>query len=225
LLGSAMMVLAALGAIGASGASASGLTWKISGSEMTQGFENGAAMACEGVTPFTLKLPIGTAEVTLTAQEAACTEAIVYNWAGHAYVSERLQLSQLTVSGAKAGCAVQEPILTNPLSGDMVLVPALPSGLAKKIVPTVVGGAFTTLHFLSSCGGLAGSYPIKGTIYAEAAPLGTESITQPLTFSPAINSAAGGSITFGTKPMSLTGELSTHLLGIGNGEKWGTFSN
>ena len=62
----------------------------------------------------------------------------------------------------------------------------------------------------------AQTYPVKGTVFGKAKnKTGVLASSQPVAFSEAINSAAGGALTFGGHAAQVTGEASISLAGGG----------
>jgi hypothetical protein len=119
-----------------------------------------------------------------------------------------------------SGCTVVEPAICT----------AKPFTITAKTEIVSVGGKvyekFTppgtetrfALITLQNCY-LAGTYQLRGSFAGETREYAW--FTQPLTFSPAIDAAAGTAMTLGTKPAALTGSLEETVTGTAGGMTWG----
>ncbi len=122
--------------------------------------------------------------------------------------------SELSVS-KPAGCTATSPLKTNSLKTELVEVKGT---LYNKFAPA--SGETLANVVITGCA-IAGSYPLKGTVYGQAEPIFTELTAEPLTFSKAINEAAGGSLTLGKEAATMAGAATYSLSGGNSGQKFG----
>ena len=201
ILGMTLVASLALAAVAV--ASASATTWKAGGSLFTNGesatviVSNKAAL---GGTGFIFALKVLGKTLKFTANTLAGESVTIKQSGSEALDSGKLIFSGLTVV-EPSGCGV-ETITTEPLSSKLEAKTGLTSGLADHLFPTS-GETFAKIK-VTTCA-IAGTYPLKGTLYAETNALGVLAVNQPLKFSPAINTAAGGKLLLGTEEMTLTG--------------------
>jgi hypothetical protein len=165
----------------------------------------------EGTTA-TLKLTLFGQPLDLTASTLASAG---WGGVGSATIKQEGTKASATVtlgfSGLKvdrpAGCTVAEPLVTRDLTAEVVEHPTSEHAYVKFFPEE--GETFATI-VVKNCA-VAGSYPVKGTVYGEGDVWGTESVNQPLNFSPAINETLKGALTLGVKPAKLTAEGTNHL--------------
>jgi hypothetical protein len=201
ILGVALVASLALAAVAV--ASASATTWKAGGSLFTNGqsatvtVSNKAAL---GGTGFTFAFKVLGKTVKFTAATLSGEGVKISQSGSEALGSGKLIFSGITVVDP-SGCGV-EAITTEPLSSRLESNTGLTSKVADHLFPTS-GESFAKIK-VTACA-IAGTYPLKGTLYAETNALGVIAVNQPLKFSPAINTAAGGKLLLGTEEMTLTG--------------------
>ncbi len=150
--------------------------------------------------------------VKLTATGVECIEATIFNQGGHGKDSGRLKFTGVTVS-EPTGCDVlNDTITTEPLKTELYMDSASTTAAFDKFEAATAGGNFAIVHITGTCAA-AGTKTIKGFIFGEAVnPTSTPAVTQPLTFSPAIDSTTGGGLTLAGNAASLTGRINTVLL-------------
>jgi hypothetical protein len=143
-----------------------------------------------------------------------------------------LTFSGLTVD-EPAGCAVESPIKTKPLTTELVTHKFFDmyeiGGIKFKVETTSAraydkffpeeGEVFATIK-VTGCA-VAGSYNLKGVVYGEAEEWGVERVSQQLNFSPGVNATLGGSLTLGSNAAELTASATTHLVGAFGGFRFG----
>jgi hypothetical protein len=209
----AVLVLA-IGAFAATSASAA--TWTVEGSKLSgEGTANGLAMSSKlkAGTTATMKGVLLGQEFVLTSTTLSSSGGTIFQEGSKAKTSGVLEFSGLTVD-KPAGCSVESPIKTKALTGELV------GGHEKKGKKTTPeeGEVFATIK-VSGCA-VAGSYNVKGVVYAEDGfwgallagilwIIGTK-VTH--TFAPE------SKLTLGTSPVELTAEIEDTLA---SGKKYG----
>jgi hypothetical protein len=198
-LGLTVVAALAITAFASASASAAG-TWKVEGTALTEGTANGVGVnaALETGSTATLKGKLLGQEFVLTSTVLSSSGGLIYQEGG-AKDEGVLEFSGLTVDKPSPTCAVESPIKTKQLKSELV-----DNGSANaydKFFPAE-GEVFATLK-ISGCA-VAGSYNVKGTVYGKGNTWSTEVASQPLTFTPAINTELGGALTLGTSPAELT---------------------
>lgn len=204
--GALAIAVFALGAVLASSASATATTglasWKINGKAITT-----HAVTCrigehEGASRFTLSTSLLGQSITLTATGVNCPESRIFNEGGAAKDEGFIEFTGVTVD-EPAKCTVPNgTVKTNLLSTELYMEG---TKVYDRFVPKT-GTVFVELTLSGKECAAAGTYPVEGEVFGEAAfETGVERAEQPLTFSGAINATAGGSLTFFGEPASLTG--------------------
>jgi hypothetical protein len=217
IVGLAMVASLAICAVAV--ASASATTWKANGSLFTNGQSETVTASNSsslGGTGFTLESKVLGKAFKLTATTLTGSEVKISQSGSEALDSGKLIFSGLTVV-EPSGCGV-ETITTEPLSSKLETKTGLTSGLADHLFPTS-GETFAKIK-VTTCA-IAGTYPVKGSVYGETNKLGVLAVNQPLKFSPAINTAAGGKLLLGTEEAKLTGTGINTLSGTNAGKSWG----
>jgi hypothetical protein len=125
---------------------------------------------------------------------------------GSAKVRGKLSFSGLTVH-KPAGCTATSPIVTKPLTAEVVEHGASETAYVKFVPDT---GATLAVVTLKGCV-LAGGHLLQGTLYSEGNKWGEELVNQRLAFSPVINATLGGALTLDGKASTLTAETTSHL--------------
>jgi len=130
--------------------------------------------------------------------------------------SGTLVFSELSVT-KPSGCSITSPLKTKALKTELAEVKGTPY---DKFMPAE--GSTVASIVISGCA-ITGSYSLTGSFYGQVEPLTTELSSQPVTFSKAINEAAGGALFFGKEPVSLGGQATYSLSGENSGEKFGAY--
>jgi hypothetical protein len=223
-LGTALVVVAALGAVLASSAFAAATTtdvqWYTGASPGTvlSGSETIAATQV-GTSTFTAHVS-GTA-YELKATGINCVNCKIENSGGTAIGSGELEFTGVTVV-QPVGCTTPSTFKTKPLSvtADWMI------GTVNyvKFVPTAgPTTAFATINITGPC---ATTLVPKGTVFVQSAnATGTQAVEQQVSSSEAINTAAGGvagTLHVGTEFAALTGTVKFKMSGAKAGVAFGT---
>ena len=212
-LGIALVASLALAAVFASSAFATATTtksfWREAGTKLSSGTTK--AVKCTASTPFIFKFSVA-GEIEIEAQKLECPSGDVIKQEGEqAIATGTLKFSGLTVM-KPAGCKTNASITTKPLTAKTFMEGAT---TYERFAPTE-GEVFANVP-LTECAA-EGTYPAKGNVFGQAGnPTGTEAVNQPLTFSGAINTTAGGALTLGTNAATISGKANNEL---GSGAKF-----
>jgi hypothetical protein len=229
IIGLAIMATLAVSAFVA--ATASAHQWTIGGQTLSvlkgTGTANGVGVTAEleGGTTAKLKGTLLGKTFVLTSTTVDSDEGTIFQEGNVAKDSGILTFSGLTVD-EPAGCAVESPIKTKPLTTELVThkfkdengTETTSLKAYDKFFPEE-GEVFATIK-VTGCA-VAGSYNVKGVVYGEAEEWGVEKVNQPLNFSPAINATLGGSLTLGSNAAELTASGTNHLIGALAGSAFG----
>jgi hypothetical protein len=208
-----LIVLVALGAGLASSALASPLTkqshWEIG----TTSLSTAQPIKCakRGTENLKLKGTILGAETELTATGVECRESTISNTTVSGETMA-VDAGRLRFTGVKVvqppSCKTSETLETEPLSTRLDADSSASGVVYDKFEPTVAAGQFFSVK-IEGCA-IGGTYPLKGYFYGRAAnPTGTLAANQPLIFDATTNGF--GALTFGGKPVTITGELNNEL--------------
>jgi hypothetical protein len=224
-LGLALMAVMAFGAIAVASAQAT-ITeaghWKVAGTKLAEGTTNGKGVNAnlKAGTTATLKGELLSIKVKITAGTLSATEGLIYN-APKAHDEGFLNFGSLTVV-EPAGCTAvgtsgASTITTTKLTSQLVDHSTSTHAYDKFFTETVEGEpeAIAKVKLTGAKCLIAGTYPVKGTVYGEGNVWGTEIAEQPLVFSPAINATLGGSLTLGPNPATFEAEVINTLTGGG----------
>jgi hypothetical protein len=215
-LGLAVMAALAISALASVTASAS--TWTVEGGSVPQAvkatLKAGSTAKLEG-TLLGQDFVLTATTLSSMAPEGEEGDATIYQEGAKAKAKGRLSFSGLTVD-KPAGCTVTSPIVTKNLTGEVVKHTGSGNGFVKFTPTTGAGTTFANIT-VKGCA-VAGTYPVKGTVYGEGNAWGTMAAEQPLNFTPAINTTLGGGLTLGTNAAKLTAEGVNHLV---SGKKFG----
>lgn len=190
-----------------------GFEWMVAGSAMVdKGLSSETVnIAQKSSTEFTLEGKVIGIAIVIKAKKLSSESGKIIPGGGGSGV---LSFSELTVT-KPAGCAATSPLKSKSLKTEL----AESSGtLYDKFVPAE--GETLANVVITGCV-IAGTYSVNGSVYAQTEPIYTELSSQPLTFSKAINEAAGGSMTIAKEPATLTGEATFSLSGTYSGQKFG----
>jgi hypothetical protein len=206
-LGTALVVVLALGAVMASSAFATAVTkdthWIDSAGEITgspemklEAVENGFLETTVAGTPLTLK--------TTAASCVGCTLG------ANATASGKIKFENVTVV-TPAACAVEGgTVTTKALTAQADWMEGEKDYI--KFLPATEGGAFATVTLVKGTGtcALAGNYNVTGSAFGETVnKTGVLATMQNVKFSGTINSTAGGALKFGAEPATLSGQATT----------------
>lgn len=220
-LGTALVVVLALGAVVASNAFAAAVgeaaTWRtgsagtvLTGSETVTTTGSGELVTTIGETPLVLK-----------ATGVECSGCKIENSEGFAIGAGKLKFTGVTVS-SPATCAVSGGSITTTAL-DTTSYYMIGSGWYTWIHP-LTGTTLATVTLTKGTGAcaLSGSYVIGGSVFLKMAnSTGSFVVTQSSTSSGAINAEAGGSLEFGSKKAELNGTATMALSGAKAGEVFG----
>jgi hypothetical protein len=212
--GLAIVVALTIGAFAS--ASASAATWTVEGSKLSEGTANGlpTSTKLKAGTTATLKSTLLGQEFVLTASSLSISSGTIFQEGSKAKGSGVLELSGLSID-KPAGCSVESPIKTKALTSELVDV-AGNENRFQKIFPEE-GEVLATIK-VSGCA-LAGSYNLKGVIYALDSPWGILLALMLWAINTHINhTAAGSGVTLGASPAELSAEFET---GLSSGKKFG----
>jgi len=208
-LGIALVASLALAAVFASSAFATATTtksfWREAGTKLSSGTTK--AVKCSAGASFILKGTVAGAETEIKAAKLECPSGDVIKQEGEqAIATGTLKFSELTVL-KPAGCKTNASITTKALTAKTFMEGTT---TYERFAPTE-GEVFANVP-LTECAA-EGTYPAKGNVFGQASnPTGTEAANQPLTFSGAINTTAGGSLTLGTNAATISGVANNELV-------------
>jgi len=212
-LGVALSASLALAAVLASSAFATATTaksyWSVAGTSLASG--ETAAIICSAAEgqDFVLGGTVAGTEAEISATSLECPSGGVIKQEGeHAVATGTLKFSGLTVR-KPAGCTTSASITTKALTAKIYMEGVT---VYTRFAPTAgETGTFASIS-LEGCAA-EGTYPIKGTLFGQwSNATETAATDQPLTFSPTIQSNAGGSMTLGSEPMGFTGKSTWEIL-------------
>jgi hypothetical protein len=222
-LGLALMAVMAFGAIAVASAQAT-ITeaghWKVAGTKLAEGTSKGVGAKLKTGTTATLKGELLSIKVTITAGTLSATEGLIYN-KPKAHDEGFLNFGSLTVVEPANCTAVSttgaSTITTSKLTSQLFDHSTSTHAYDKFFTETVEGEpeAFAKVKLTGAKCAVAGTYPVKGTVFGEGNVWETEVAEQPLKFSPTINTTLGGSLTLGPNPATLEAEAINTLTGGG----------
>lgn len=202
----ALLAILALGAVVASSAMATATEsngfWYIEGAKLESGVEHAMNLSCHNEGNFVLTSTVGknNTPLKLNATGISCPEGLIFNEGSKAKATGKIKFSGVTVV-EPAGCSV---------AGGAVETEALKAQVYMEGTKALVrfapstGTQFAEVE-ITGCA-IAGAYPTKGVVFGEAAnATGVSAGEQKVTVSGAINTAAGGSLTFGGHSAALAG--------------------
>jgi len=222
-LGLALLAILALGAVFANSALAtaeeSNGFWYGEGTKLAAGVKS--EIVCSQVGEATLSTTVGTNNTPLKLKATAteCPGAVIFNESSKAKATGKIKFTGVTVV-EPAGCSVVGgEVETEPLKGQIYM-----KGTKVLFMFSPVSGEIFAEPEIAGCA-IAGGYPTKGVVFGESTnATNFEAEEQFLNFSAAINSAAGGSLTFGGHSASITGKtkfITTKIEGgITKHKKW-----
>ncbi len=167
-----------------------------------------AAVTCSASQSFVLETEIGTTPFKFTATGAECLEASVNeveNSGKMAEFSGKLKLTGITVN-TPASCAISGgSVTTVALTGKI----QMEGSTTYLLLAPSTGTTLSTLTLVKGTGACAisGSYILSGNDFGRFNPTGYSAASQPVVFSGAINSTAGGELKLGSKLAALSGVL------------------
>jgi hypothetical protein len=209
-LGLALVAVLALAGIMAGSAFATATAtkghWVVSGSWL--GASESKTVTCakaSGAANFKLAGKVLGSEIELEATGVECLESTISN--PGEFAQDRGILRFTGVSVVKpVGCRTNTTITTALLSTQVYM-----EGTTSYDRFAATSGTTWFNLPISGCAA-AGSYPVKGTDFGRSPnATGVESAHQKLEFSGAINTTAGGALTFGTEAVTLSGEAENTL--------------
>jgi hypothetical protein len=156
----------------------------------------------------------GGVHFNVTATEIEGVETVAVENGNLAQLTGKLKFTGVSVS-EPVHCKSASSIETAALTGTFQMgdTEATSGGLYVKFVPTS-GEVLLTIKLEGEGCTAAGSYQLKGTLYAKAAnSTGTFAVWQGLSFSKAINSSQGGALLIGKEAASLEAGIKIGLKG------------
>jgi hypothetical protein len=222
--GLALVAVLALGVVAVNSATAEKAieaegSWYKNGTVLASGEANSLALTCsigehEGASKFVLESTVIGVPLKLTATGVSCPGGKIFNESSKAKASGKIKLTGVTVD-EPTGCKI---------SGGSIESVALQSEVwmeensAEKVFQRFAPSSGTTLANIEVEGcALEGIFPLKGTFFGESVvATSVEGTSRGLTFSSAINTTAGGSLTFGKSTATLKGRANLSLTGGGS---------
>jgi hypothetical protein len=209
-----MVAVAALGALIATSAMASmseSAKWVKGGAGLTKA----ETAVCKADGEIEMRTNIGTTPVIYKATGLECLETRIYQQGTTAVLSGKLKFTGFSMI-SPAGCTVPSTITTEPITGEIYLSS---TKAYEKLSPTSGTTWFTVPMTVCS---LASSPKMTGSLFARFKnATGTEWAPQELELSNSINQEAGGSLAWGTKSVSFTGDFDEYLGSLGTTTKFG----
>jgi hypothetical protein len=206
---------------GAMAAATTGITsWYKEGVKVAEGQANGLPLTCTQASEFLFTTKIAGTALKVKATGAECPESKIYNQAS-AEGAMALFTGKLKFTGVSvvepANCGIAATVTSKPLLGalymdeedsDLQLIPS--SGSALMILE-ITGAACT----------VPGAHKMNGLVYSREEKLtGEAAETQKFAFSGLINEEAGGSLTVGTEPATISGQLGVKLAAPNAGQQF-----
>ena len=126
--------------------------------------------------------------------------------------SGELEFTGVTVM-TPPNCTVQgNKVVTKPLVSELYTDPSNTTIGFDKFEPATAGGNFATVVVEGPSCSIAGNRIAKGFVFGEGKnATGTSAVTQPITFSPTIDTTAGSALVFAGNPAHLTGQVINKL--------------
>ncbi len=225
-LGAALVVVVALGAVLANSSFAGAVTndifWK--------------SKTVVGNTIIGVPVPIASRQLSATAvfethsggfalklsgTGISCVECTIENSGGSAIGHGKLRFTGVTVVEPST-CSVASTLTTNELK----LLNSYRIGTARYILfepSTGPENGFITMSLAGASCPIKTAIIPKGTVFVKAQnAAGVYAVEQQVNSSPAINSAAGGTLHVGEESASLTGEVAFDLIGEHEGQEFGS---
>lgn len=176
--------------------------WYIEGVKLESGVEHAMDLSCHSEGNFVLTSTVGSSNTPLKLQATgiACPEGKVFNDSSKAKATGKVKFTGVTVV-EPAGCSVVGvSVETEALKAQVWME-------GSKALVRFAPAVGTTLAEVEITGcAIANAYPTKGVIFGESANATGVSVgEQKVTLSGAINTAAGGSLTFGGHSAALAG--------------------
>jgi hypothetical protein len=219
-LGVALVASLALAAVFASSSFATASTvtgtWKVAGTALTSGETR--EFKCSAAEEFVITATVAGAATEIKASTLECPSGdVIKQESTHAIATGTLKFSGLTVV-KPAGCSTSASITTKAVTAKIYEEGAT---VYERFEPTAgETGTFASIP-LTGCSA-ENTYPVKGTVFGQSSnATGTEAANQPLTFSEAIQTAAGGSLTWGTNGGQIKGKANNELV---DGNKFSSHS-
>jgi len=151
-------------------------------------------------TDFILKGKVAGASVEISADRSTCIGTTISNPGLYAIGSGEIQFTGLTVK-QPAGCKTSSSITTKSLETQVMMEGATVYSRFRPSSGTVLANLS-----LTECAA-EGTYPLKGTMFGRFPnSTGVLAAEQNWSFSSTINATAGGALTLGFEPATLTGE-------------------
>jgi hypothetical protein len=169
----------------------------------------------EGSSVFTLNGSVGETKtpVKLTATGIECLSSTIFNESSHGKDKGKLKFTGVTVD-EPAGCSVEGgAVETTELKTELYMDSESTTKAFDKFEPAAgPTNNFATVKLIGASCPVTGSKLVKGTVFGEATnPTSTSLATQPLTFSAAIDTTTGGTLTFAGNEAHLTGRVNNKL--------------
>lgn len=165
----------------------------------------------------------------LTATGVKCLNSTIFNMKSPETAvgtdTGELEFTGVTVS-EPPNCSVEGGVVkTNKLHTELYMDSEHPEVALDKFQPDPFTEPPTTnfavVHITGATCSVEGNRPVKGFVFGEAVNhTGVKAVTQPLTFSPAIDETAGSALTFASNPAHLTGRAINKLSGANAGKNW-----
>ena len=216
-LGMALAAVLLLGAVMASSAFAAAVSepaqWYLNGSETPlAGSQAVTAGLAEG-TKMVLETEVGETPLTIESTGLECQECTIFNEGGNALGKGKLKFTGVTVA-TPSGCEVSGgSVLTNQLAVKATYMGTVGGVVWNTITITPPAGATATIVIITlkaktgkTCA-ISGPYVVKGSVLIKT--VSATHVRRKRHFvqsSGTINKEGGGSLSFGSKTATLTGE-------------------
>ncbi len=210
--GFVLLAIFVLGSISAKSATAAATEtngfWYKLGGKLAGGLRPSITCSQVGEWTLTSTVPPLATPLKLKATATTCPEGVIFNENSKAKAREHIRLTGVTVVEPEptkcsvAGGEIEtEPLKTQVwMEGTEALARFSPAAGVLWAEPAIVGCPY------------AETYPINGIVFAEFVnPTGVESGDEELEFSGAINTLAGGALTFDGNAAAITGKTKVVL--------------
>lgn len=158
---------------------------------------------------------IGTTKLELAAKGLSCPKTTIYNESARAKTRGSLRFTGVSVV-TPANCAIEGGVLETAELASRVYMEGTKALMRFAPASGTTFAKFSLTKGTGACA-IAGTYSIGGSLFGEMVnATGVSATSQNLKFSGAINSAAGGALTLGPKPLVITAEFTSKLAPSGS---------
>ena len=198
----ALLAILALGAVAANTAMATATEsngfWYVEGGAKLPAEEKGP-IVCAQEGEAALTTTVGGKPLKFKATGGTCPESVIFNEGSKAKGTQKIKLTGVTVV-EPAGCTVSGGEIETALLSSQIYM----EGTKVLVRYAPASGTIFAEPKITGCS-IKGAYPIKGVVFGEWGNVtGVEAAKNTITFSGAINAAAGGSLTVAGQPAAVT---------------------